>query len=232
MKKLFTFFALILFLNGCATPSGEHIFIDSNVSADVYTGDKKIGETPFYQILSGKEIEHLSIRKKGYKTVQLKTASVRVGKRYTRGGLFAVTQMPFSSTSGCEKVPMSVINDNMDNLCTVNSGYVLMTTVYGSGILTVLTDTFYLPSYAFEYEDNEYYIEMVPENKKNFSQTDKQYFRRNLFILNNFAILQSENKEYVEALSVLSEDKNIPSAAKYVRVTDYLHTINKNVSEK
>ena len=226
MKKLFTFFALILFLNGCATPSGEHIFIDSNVSADVYTGDKKIGETPFYQILSGKEIEHLSIRKKGYKTVRLKAYSVKLNDRYTRGGLFAVTQMPFSSTSGCEKIPMSTMNDKQDDICTVNGAYILLTTLYGMGVTTVLTDTFYLPSYAFEYEDNEYYVEMIPENKKNFSQADKQYFRRNLFILNNFAMLQSENKEYVKALNALS-DNPIPSAAKYVRVTDYLHVVNK-----
>ena len=111
MKKLFMFLALILFLNGCATPSSEHVFIDSNVSADVYTGDKKIGETPFYKILSGNEIEHLSIRKKGYKTVRLKASSVRLNKKYTRGGLSAVSQMTFSSTSGCEKIPLSVLNE-------------------------------------------------------------------------------------------------------------------------
>ena len=227
MKKLFTFFALILFLNGCSTPSAESIFIDSNVSADVYTGDKKIGETPFYKILSGKEIEHLSIRKKGYKTVRLKPHSVRLNKKYTRGGLFAVTQMPFSTTSGCEKIPMSVANDHQEDICMVNKAYVLLTTLYGAGITTVLTDTFYLPSYAFEYEDNEYYVEMIPESKNKFSETDKQYFRRNLFILNNFTMLQSENKEYVEALNVLSGNKPVPAAMKHFRVTDYLHMINK-----
>lgn len=227
MKKLFLFLISVLFLNGCATPSGEHIFIDSNVSADVYTGDKKIGETPFYQILSGKEIEHLSIRKKGYKTVRLKTASVRMNKRYTRGGLFAVTQMPFSSTTGCEKIPMSLLNENQDDLCLVNGGYVLMTTVYGLGITTVLTDTFYLPSYAFEYEDNEYYVEMVPENKNRFSEADKQYLKRNIFVLANFEMLQSGNKEYVEALNALSGNRSSPSAMKHFRVTDYLHVINK-----
>lgn len=227
MKKLFTFLALIPFLSGCAAPSAESVFIDSNVSADVYTGDKKIGETPFYKILSGKELEHISVRKKGYKTVRLKPHSVRMGKRYTRGGLFAVTQMPFSSTSGCEKVPVSVINDKHEDLCAVNSGYVLLTTSYGIGITTVLTDTFYLPSYAFEYEDNEYYVEMVPENKNKFSEADKRYFKRNLFVLNNFAMLQSENKEYVEALNVLSGNKPVPSAMKHFRVTDYLRVINK-----
>ena len=226
MKKLFTFLALIPFLNGCGTPSAEHIFIDSNVSADVYTGDKKIGETPFYKIVSGNEIEHISIRKKGYKTVRLKAHSVRLNERYTRGGLFAVTQMPFSSTSGCEKIPMSVINDKYDDLCIVNSGYVLLTTLYGMGVTTVLTDTFYLPSYAFEYEDNEYYVEMVPENKNKFSEADKQYLKRNIFVLTNFTMLQSENGEYVEALNALSGNKSAPSAMKHFRVTDYLHVIN------
>ena len=232
MKKFFLFLTSVLFLNGCATPSAEHIFIDSNVSADVYTGDKKIGETPFYQILSGKEIEHLSIRKKGYKTVQLKTASVRIGKKYTRGGLFAVTQIPFSSTTGCEKIPMSVLNEEQENLCLINGGYVLLTTIYGIGITTVLTDTFYLPSYAFEYEDNEYYVEMVPENKNKFSEADKLYFKRNMFILNNFAILQSENREYVETLNALNKNKSVPvpSAMKHFRVTDYLRAVNKQTN--
>lgn len=227
MKKLFTFLALIPFLSGCAAPSAESVFIDSNVSADVYTGDKKIGETPFYKLLSGKEIEHLSIRKKGYKSVRLKAHSVRLNKRYTRGGLFAVTQIPFSSTSGCEKIPMSVINEKQEDICLVNSGYVLLSTLYGMGITTVLTDTFYLPSYAFEYEDNEYYVEMVPENKNKFSEVDKQHLKRSIFVLTNFEMLQSGNKEYVEALNTLSGNKPVPSAMKHFRVTDYLHIINK-----
>ena len=122
---------------------------------------------------------------------------------------------------------MSVANDHQEDICMVNKAYVLLTTLYGAGITTVLTDTFYLPSYAFEYEDNEYYVEMIPESKNKFSETDKQYFRRNLFILNNFTMLQSENKEYVEALNVLSGNKPVPAAMKHFRVTDYLHMINK-----
>ena len=117
-------------------------------------------------------------------------------------------------------------NQNESNLCAVNSVYVLMTTAYGLGITTVLADTFYVPSYAFEYEDNEYYVEMVPDGKNKLSQADKQYFRRNLFILKNFAMLQVENKEYVEALNALSENKPVLSAMKYIRATDYLRTIN------
>ena len=227
MKKFFLFLMSVLFLNGCATPSGEHVFIDSNVSADVYTGDKKIGETPFYEILSGNEIKHLSVRKKGYKTVNLKTASVRMNKRYTLGGLFAVTRMPFSSTSGCEKVPLSLVNDHQEDICDINSKYVVLTTLYGMGITTVLTDTFYVPSYAFEYEDNEYYVEMVPENKNRFSEADRQYLKRNVFVLANFEMLQSGNKEYMAALRTLSHNKDVPSAAGYVRATDYLRIINK-----
>ena len=230
MKKLFTFLALIPLFNGCATPSAESVFIDSNVSADVYTGDKKIGETPFYKIVSGNEIEHLSIRKQGYKTVRLKPHSVRMGKRYTRGGLFAITQMPFSSTSGCEKVPLSRINDHQEDICEMNSKYVLLTTLYGMGVTTVLTDTFYWPSYAFEYEDNEYYVEMVPDGKNKFSEADKQYLKRNIFVLANFEMLRSGNKEYTEALRTLSANKEIPSAAEYARVTDYLHAINKETN--
>ena len=67
---------------------------------------------------------------------------------------------------------------------------------------------------------------MIPENKNKFSEADKQYFRRNMFILTNFAMLQSENKEYVEALNVLSGNRSAPSATKHFRVTDYLHAIN------
>ena len=227
MKKLFLFLISVLFLNGCATPSAEHIFIDSNVSADVYTGDKKIGETPFYKILSGNEIEHLSVRKKGYKTVRLKAASIRLKETYTRGGLFAVTQMPFSSTTGCGKSPMSLLNDHFENVCDINTKYLLATISYGVGISTVLTDTFYLPSYAFEYTDNEYYVEMIPDDKNKLSQTDKQYMKRNVFVLANFEMLQSGNKEYVESLRVLSGNKDAPSAMKYARATDYLRVLNK-----
>lgn len=54
MKKLFALLSLFL-LSACATPARHTLFIDSSVSADVYTGDVKIGTTPFWGEMSGNE---------------------------------------------------------------------------------------------------------------------------------------------------------------------------------
>ena len=90
MKQLFVLFSLLL-LNACAAPERHTLFIDSNVSADVYTGDVKIGTTPFWGEMSGNDVMHLTLRKQGYKTAEIK-AEYGVKDGYSRGGVFASTK--------------------------------------------------------------------------------------------------------------------------------------------
>ena len=73
MKKFCLCF-LILFLSGCSSPL-RYVFIDSNVSAEIFItdefGSEKVGETPFYGDLRGADMKNVSLRKKGYKTAPL-----------------------------------------------------------------------------------------------------------------------------------------------------------------
>ena len=73
MKRIVLCVLFVLSASGCSRViTQEPLFIDSNVSADVYSGDKKIGTTPFLATLEPNKTEYLSLRKKGYKTQQIK----------------------------------------------------------------------------------------------------------------------------------------------------------------
>lgn len=73
MKRLVLGALLMISASGCSRiVTQEPLFIDSNVSADVYSGDKKIGTTPFLATLEPRATEFLSLRKEGYETRPIK----------------------------------------------------------------------------------------------------------------------------------------------------------------
>ena len=73
MKRLVLGALLMISVSGCSRiVTQEPLFIDSNVSADVYSGDKKIGTTPFLATLEPRATEFLSLRKEGYETRPIK----------------------------------------------------------------------------------------------------------------------------------------------------------------
>lgn len=73
IKQIVLYVFFVASASGCSRiVTQEPLFIDSNVSADVYSGDKKIGTTPFLVTLKPKATENLSLQRKGYKTQQVK----------------------------------------------------------------------------------------------------------------------------------------------------------------
>lgn len=71
------FFCFFVFLPVCLSkPETAMVIIDSNVSAFIYQGDKRIGETPFAGKLPRSEIGDLSLKRSGYKTVKLPVKKV------------------------------------------------------------------------------------------------------------------------------------------------------------
>ena len=73
VKRLVLCVLLMISASGCSRiVTQEPLFIDSNVTADVYSGDKKIGTTPFLATLEPRATEFLSLRKEGYETQQIK----------------------------------------------------------------------------------------------------------------------------------------------------------------
>lgn len=73
VKRLVLGALLMMAVSGCSRiVTQEPLFIDSNVTADVYSGDKKIGTTPFLATLEPRATEFLSLRKEGYETRPIK----------------------------------------------------------------------------------------------------------------------------------------------------------------
>lgn len=215
MKKLFAVLSLFL-LNACAAPERHALFIDSNVSADVYTGDVKIGTTPFWGEMSGNDVMHLTLRKQGYKTAEIK-AGYGVKDGYSRGGVFASTN---TLSSDCDTKTMAYGDKEPQGVCQVTTVYAVASMIYGLGLSISATDTFYPNPVLFEFDDNEFYVEMVPENKEKFTQNDLENLRFKAFVLKNFPSLQAQKSEYVAALKKLAPTAALP--ADYRTATDYL----------
>lgn len=74
MKRFFFFFSLFC-LCGCSSlkmdTKPQTVFIDSNVTAWVYDGDKRLGETPFYGEIERSWWTEITLQKTGYKTVKV-----------------------------------------------------------------------------------------------------------------------------------------------------------------
>ena len=218
MKKLFVLFSLLL-LNACAAPERHTLFIDSNVSADVYTGDVKIGTTPFWGEMSGNDVMHLTLRKQGYKTAEIK-AEYGVKDGYSRGGVFASTN---TLSSDCDTKTLSYGDNKPQGVCQITAVYSIGSIIYGLGLSISATDTFYPNPVLFEFGDNEFYVEMVPENKKSFARNDFESLRFKAFVLKNFPQLQAQKPEYITALRRLSRTELSP--ADYTHPTAYLRAV-------
>ncbi len=215
--------AVVLMLAACSSaPEHHRLFIDSNVTADVYTGDVKVGTTPYWGELSGNDVQHLTVRRRGYKTAAVK-ADYKMKDGVMMGGVFAVSS---SLVSQCDKKAGSVFfnTKEQESVCDLSAAYTLGVLVYSIGAVALLTDSFAAPSYVMEYSDNEYYVEMIPDGKAAYSENDLRNYRVKSFVLKNYAAIQSGNGEHAAALAALL-NRPAPAAAGCARPSEYLRSI-------
>lgn len=223
MKNLLTSTVALMLAACSSAPAGRHrLFIDSNVTADVYTGDVKVGTTPYWGELSGNDVRHLTVRRRGYKTAAVK-ADYKMKDGVMMGGVFAVSS---SLVSQCDKKAGSIFNDKeeTESVCNLSAVYTVGTAAYGIGVTALLTDSFAAPSYVMEYSDNEYYVEMIPDGKVAYSENDLRNYRIKSFVLKNYAAIQSGSGEHAAALTALL-NRPAPTATGYVRPFEYLRSI-------
>lgn len=205
MKKHLFLLIVFCFLSGCSavprTPAT--VFIDSNITADVYVGDEKIGVTPFARNLSGKEIGMLTIRREGYKTVSLKLET-EYTDNYRPGLLYAVPDMTSSRCSG-RLYRHEKSNRKKDDPmgCAYPFFLTIMTPTYGAGILIATTDLTPDSRYVV-YEKNSFYVDMVPDSKQHYSAADVRDSEIRTFSLFNFPALAAGQPDALASLAFLS----------------------------
>lgn len=202
MRKILTSLILSLSLCACTPTEKKWVFIDSNVTADVWVGDEIVGETPFMREVSGEDRAKISVRKKGYKPVTLPTES-----HYKKGRRYGVFSYATDVSSGkCEGVAYSHFDDDGDKNPT-GCGYpfllTIATTAYGAGIVTSVIDLFPDSKYM-EYDRDSYFVELVPKNKKAYDKDELNDMRAKMMVLYNFEALRLQDAEYALALSALT----------------------------
>ena len=221
MRNLFIFF-LLLFLDGCVTPEEiKTVFIDSNITADVYIGDVNVGTTPYVAVLSSEEREMISLHKTGYKTAELPLNIIYKGN-YRPGFFYAVAGI---TSSNCDKYNYYHFVPNAKRGCE----YIPMITgasiLFPLGITVSLHDMTTDPRFV-QYDRDSYFVEMIPENKKAFTKEELKQMRTRLMVLRTFNELKVSSPEYAFTLSRLTGKPFIPPAPDMTPGT-YLRLIEK-----
>lgn len=205
MKKHLFFLTVFCFLAGCSvTPEAPAtVFIDSNITADVYAGDEKIGVTPFARHLPGKEIAMLTIRREGYKTVAL-PLETGYTDNYRPGLPYALSDMTSSRCDG-RLYRHEKSNGKKDNPmgCAYPFFLTIMTPTYGAGLFIATTDLTPDSRYVV-YEKNSFYVDMVPDGKRHYSTADIRDAEIRTFSLFNFPALAAGRPDALESLAFLS----------------------------
>lgn len=202
MRKILTSLILSLSLCACAPTEKKWVFIDSNVTADVWVGDEIVGETPFMREVSGEDRAKISVRKKGYKPVALPADT-----HYKRGRRYGIFSYATDVSSGkCKGTAYSFLEDENEKDVT-GCGYpfwlTIATTAYGAGIVTSVIDLFPDSKYM-EYDRDSYFVELVPKNKKAYDKDELNDMRAKMMVLYNFEALRLQDAEYALALSALT----------------------------
>lgn len=223
--KTKAYFLLFALLTACGTPkSRETVFIDANISADVYFGDKKVGTTPFMDSISGKEREVLTLRKEGYKTVSLPIKK-SYPPDYRPGILFYSSDV---SMSDCSDKQYSYFGETGKSSgtpegCLYLPLLVFLTPTYGIGV-TILTADLTPRSAFLEYDRDSYYVEMVPLNKKAYTKDDLKRLKIKLMVLKSFKELKAGDSERMFSVAALT-GKAVPLPAPEEMPGAYLRRI-------
>lgn len=189
MKFKCLFSAFLLFcLCACQSRKPQMVIIDSNVSAFIYQGDKRIGETPFAGKLPRSEIGSLSLKRSGYKTVKLPVK--KVYGRSTPSITSLYTDMTSSRGAAEDASGEDVLG---------------MTTLMPSLPLFIMTEATYLFGGVWiEYMPNSFYIEMVPADKKTVSADFLRRLQIKNFALKMYPDMAAGNRKTVSAFAELS----------------------------
>ena len=146
MKRLVLGALLMISASGCSRiVTQEPLFIDSNVSADVYSGDKKIGTTPFLATLEPRATEFLSLRKEGYET-----RPIKIKKKVISYLDFASDEKKRESDYGVE-------------ITEVEPAKILAMTVTWIIFSPILVPALLFIQHPATYAQTMYYVEMKPE---------------------------------------------------------------------
>lgn len=255
MKNIL-FSVFLFFLSGCATPEeAKTVFIDSNITADVYIGDVKVGTTPYMDKISGEKREMISLRKTGYKTAELPLKTMYKGN-YRPGFFYAMAGI---TSSNCNEY---IYDTNINGIYRYNgneieyfekgrliynresgkykyfSGWekveascayvpIMTIPVYSSAAtVLLLNDTVRPNSYLVQYDRDSYFVEMIPENKKTFTKEELKQMRTRLMVLRTFNELKASSPEYAFTLSRLTGKPFLPPAPDMTPGT-YLRLIEK-----
>ncbi|MBQ8346924.1 MAG: hypothetical protein IJY17_04915 [Alphaproteobacteria bacterium] len=190
MKLKCLFSAFLLFcLCACQSREPQMVIIDSNVSAFIYQGDKRIGETPFAGKLPRSEIGSLSLKRSGYKTVKLP-----VKKVYGRSTP-SITSLYTDITSS-----KGVAED------ASGEDILAMTTLIPSLPLFIMIEaTYFVGGVWIEYMPNSFYIEMVPTGKKTASADFLRRIQIKNFALKLYPDMAAGNPETLSAFAGLAQ---------------------------
>ncbi len=180
-RKFLLFISLLSGLGACAFQEPQVVIIDSNVSALVYQGDKRLGETPYVGKVGRQDIEKLTLKKTGYETVELP-----VKKVYARGTGVLTSELSQFLTDAEESPP------------------VLTSLLLSSPFFTMTDTTIFLNGYWIEYIPNSFYVEMVPVNKRRANLDIFHNWQIKNFALKMYPSLASGNQEALTAFSGLS----------------------------
>ena len=182
MKLKFLLFIFLLSgLGACAFQEPQVVIIDSNVSAFVYQGDKRLGQTPYVGKVSRQDIGKLTLKKTGYETVELP-----VKKVYARGTGVLTSELSHFLTDAEEPPP------------------VLTSLLLSSPLFTLTDTTIFLNGYWVEYIPNSFYVEMVPVNKRRASSDIFRNWQIKNFALKMYPSLASGNQEALTAMASVS----------------------------
>ena len=183
MKNIFLV-SLLFFLSSCTelhynvfstTPKEKTtVFIDSNVTADVYIGDIEVGTTPYMAELSGEEREMISLRKTGYKTAELplKTTDTDFARLLLKNDDFRYN---YSKAIYYDYLSQYLCDDH---LYLMKKKYAIKADEIKRIKQQCENEDYY------QYDRDSYFVEMIPENKKSFTKEELKQMRVNLMLEN------------------------------------------------
>ena len=185
MKIKYLFSAVLFFcLSACQYQKPQIVIIDSNVSAFVYQGERRIGETPFAGKIPRSEIGKVFLKRSGYETVKLPAKKVYSRALPSFSSLY--TDVTFNKDSSKDDILAAI-------------------TLLPSLPLFVVTDaTIFLNGSWIEYIPNSFYVEMVQEKKKTVSADFLRRLQIKNFALKLYPDMAAGDRETVMAFAELS----------------------------
>lgn len=227
MKILPILFSLCMLTACTSVPQydADTFLLDSNVTASVYCGNTFLGTTPLR--VNTSQTCSMRLERDDYKTIvfrfeHLKTIWPSKNGKYVISKEHHFLRPTLNSTD-------SIFNMMLDNGGKTITSSPVITAFAGTYIALFVVDNAldlaFLPldvpfnaldnssvktynkwyvDIVMPFDEDGYFFEMLPKNKKAFSEKNLNEIRTKLFVLKNFDSLKSKKTEYVQALTALS----------------------------